>query len=114
MSHLPGNELSAASRHRTNAWLAAQHGDVAAETSELELLLAADPADMTALDRLAELAEKAHQPARAAELVRTKAEIARQLARYQKLNDRNQPIRDAEELARLAEALGHRSNPAFF
>jgi enediyne biosynthesis protein E4 len=106
MSHLPANELNAASYHRTNAWLAAQRSDVAGETRELQLLVTADPADVTALARLVELAEKDHQPDKAAEFVRKKTEIARLLARYQKLHDRNQPIRDAEELARLAEALG--------
>jgi tetratricopeptide (TPR) repeat protein len=106
MSHLPANELSAATLHRTNAWLASQRNDVAGEIRELQLLVTADPADLTALARLVELSEKEHQPDKAAELARTKAEIGRLLARYQKLYDRNQPIRDAEELARLTEALG--------
>ncbi len=106
MNHLPANERNAASLHRTNAWLAAQRGDFAAERRELELGLTANPADMTALARLADLAEKDHQPDRAAGLVRTRTEFARLLARYRKLHDRNQPIRDAEELARLAETLG--------
>jgi hypothetical protein len=50
--------------------------------------------------------EKAGQPAQAAELARKKAEINRLLARYEKLYDRNQPIRDSEEMASLAEQLG--------
>jgi hypothetical protein len=69
-------------------------------------LLEADHTDLTALTRLAELAEKEHQPAKAAELVRTKAQITELIARYRNLHDRKQPIRDAEELARIAEQLG--------
>ena len=68
LTHLPAAESNPAQLHRLNAWLAAQRGDVATERRELELLVAADPADVTALDRLAELAEKDGQPARAAEL----------------------------------------------
>ena len=108
MNHSPKPELTAAELHRTKAWLAAHRGDDAAERHELELLLASEPADESALDRLAVLAEKHGEPTRAAELGRIKAELARLLARYLKLHERNQPIRDAEELAGLAEALGRR------
>ena len=79
-----------------------------AERRELEHLLAADPADLTALDRLAQLAEKDGQPAQAAELRRRKAEIDGFAARYEKLHERKQPIRDAVEMASLAEQLGRR------
>ena len=54
------------------------------------------------------LAEKDGQPAQAAELRRKKAEIDRLQARYQKLYERKQPIRDAVEMAELAERLGRR------
>ncbi len=63
MTQLPAAESTPAQLHRLNAWLAAKQGDVAAERRELELLVEADPADLTALDRLAELAEKDGQPA---------------------------------------------------
>ena len=106
MTHLPAAESKPAQLHRLNAWLAAKRGDVDTERRELERLLAADPADLTALDRLAQLAEKDGQPARAAELRRKKAEIDRLRARYVKLHERKQPIRDAVEMARLAEQLG--------
>jgi len=108
MTHLPAMESNPARFHRLNAWLADQRGDVATERRELELLVAADPADVTALARLAELAEKEDQRARAAELVHQKADIDRLLARYRELHDRHQPFRDAVEAARLAEQLGHR------
>ena len=106
INHLPGNDQNAALLHRANAWLAAQRADLAAERRELKLLLTAHPADMTALARLAELADKENQPDRAAALRRARTECERLLAQYRKLHDRNQPIRDAEGLARLAEALG--------
>jgi propanediol dehydratase small subunit len=69
-------------------------------------VIAATPADDAALDRLAQLAEKAGQPARAAELRGKKAEMSQLRARYLKLYDRMQPMRDAEEMAGLAEQLG--------
>jgi len=109
LKHLPAEDSTSALVHRLKAWLAAKRGDVATERRELERLLAEDPADLTALDldRLAQLAEKNEgQPAQAAELLRKKAEIDRLRARYEKLFDRNQPIRDAEEMAGLAEQLG--------
>ena len=114
MTHMPAAESNPARFHRLNAWLAAHQGDVATERRELELLVAADPADVTALGRLAELAEKEGQPARAAELRRKKAEIDRLLARYLELHDRKQPFRDAAELARLAEQLGRRFEARVF
>jgi enediyne biosynthesis protein E4 len=102
LEHLPADDWTSAELHRLKAWLAAKRADIAVERQELERLLAEDPADRTALDRLARLAE----PAEAAELMRKRAEVDRLLARYEKLYDRNQPIRDAEEMASLAEQLG--------
>jgi thioredoxin-like negative regulator of GroEL len=106
LKHLPAEEFTSTQVHRLRIWLAARRGDLAIERQELEHLVAEDPADRTALDRLAQLAEKAGQPAQAAELLRKKARIDRLRARYEKLYDRNQPIRDAEEMASLAEQLG--------
>jgi thioredoxin-like negative regulator of GroEL len=108
LKHLPAAEATPAQAHRLKAWLAAHRRDVAGERRELERLLAIDPADPTALDRLAELAEKDGQPARAAELLRKKREIDRLRARYEKLHERQQPLREAEQMARLAEQLGRR------
>jgi tetratricopeptide (TPR) repeat protein len=108
ITHLPATESMPAQRHRQNAWLASKKGDVDTEHRELDRLVAADPADRTALDRLAQLAEQARQPARAAELLAQKAEIGRLLARYIELHERFQPIRDAVKMARLAEQLGRR------
>lgn len=108
MALVPALESDPVEVRRLNAWLARHRGDVDTERRELDFLVAADPADVTALARLAELADKEGQPARAAELVRQQAESDRRLARYRALNDRKQPFRDAVELARLAEQLGRR------
>jgi hypothetical protein len=52
------------------------------------------------------LAVQGGQPAQAALLRDQKAEIDGLTARYHRLYQRNQPIRDAMEMARLAEQLG--------
>ena len=70
LEHLPAEILTPAQVHRLKAWLAAWRGDLAIERQELEQLLAEDPTDRAALDRLAQLAEKAGQPSQAAEAMR--------------------------------------------
>jgi hypothetical protein len=102
------NEAKPAQRHRWNAWLAVHRKDAVAERQELESLVAVDPSAAPALDRLAALATKDGQPGRAAELQGKRAEVDRLRTRYLKLHERTQPIRDAAELARLAEQLGRR------
>jgi thioredoxin-like negative regulator of GroEL len=106
LTHLPAVTSIPSQVHRLKAWLAVNRGDFATERRELERLSTIDPADRTTLDRLAQLAEKDGQPARAATLLLKKAEIDRLRARYEKLHERKQPIRDAVELAHLAEQLG--------
>jgi len=108
MEHLPAAESTPAQVQKLAAWFAAQRGQAASERRALERLITADPADFTALDRLAELAVKDGQPERAVELRRKKIEIDRLQARYLKLHERYQPRRDAAEMARLAEQLGRR------
>jgi tetratricopeptide (TPR) repeat protein len=106
LSRLPAAESTPEQIRRLKAWLAARRADARSEQRELEGLLAVDPADLPALERLVALAEKAGQLARAAELRRKHAEIERLRARYEKLYDRKQPIRDAVEMAEIAEQLG--------
>jgi enediyne biosynthesis protein E4 len=106
LRHVPAAECKPAQVHRLQAWLSAKQNDVETERRELEKLLVEDPADGAALDRLVQLAVKDEQPTRAAELLAKKAEIVRLRARYEKLFDRNQPLRDAVEMARLAQYLG--------
>jgi thioredoxin-like negative regulator of GroEL len=107
LEHLPAAESTPDRVHRLAAWLAARRGDAASERQALERLIAADPGDGAALDRLAELALRAGQPDRAGELHRRKARRDQLGLRYQELFLRNQTVRDAEEMARLAEQLGH-------
>src|SRR5262249_34025497 len=71
-------------------------------------LLVEGPDDGPALARLVELAVRAGQTDHAAELRRRKAEVDQLRERYRQLLLRDQPVRDAAEMARLAEQLGHR------
>jgi enediyne biosynthesis protein E4 len=106
LAHLPAEGWTPARAHRLEAWDAARRGDAAAERRALEALIAADPGDLGARDRLAGLAERAGDSARAAELRRGRDEVRRLFARYLFLYDRVQPLRDAEEMAAIAERLG--------
>ncbi len=106
LAHLPAGESTPVELHRLKAWFASQRGDVKTERQELEWLIEAAPADLSALDRLAQLAKKDGSLTEAAELVRKKAEVDRLRARYETLFDRQQPIRHAVEMAQLAEYLG--------
>ena len=98
--------LTPAERHRLSAWIASKQGKLELERRELELLIEVAPADLTAVDRLAQLADQNGQPARALDLHHQKAEIERFRARYKHLHERMQPSRDALEMARLAVRLG--------
>jgi tetratricopeptide (TPR) repeat protein len=106
LKHLPASVSSQAQLHRIAAWLSSRQGDFAVERDELERLIAVDPADLPALTRLVEVAEKDGQASRAAELLQNKTEVIRLNARYAKLHNRKQPVRHAVEMARLAEKLG--------
>jgi enediyne biosynthesis protein E4 len=106
LKQLPVAEATLAQVHEIAAWLFFKRGDVISERRELEHLIAVDPAKLTALDRLAQLAEIDGQPARAAEFRRERAEVRRVRARYEELYERKQPVRNAVEMARMAEQLG--------
>jgi enediyne biosynthesis protein E4 len=106
LEHVPAAESSPASIDRVAAWLAARSGDLASERRALERLVANAPDDNAAWDRLGELAAAAGEPAYAAELRRRKTERDIAKARYEECYQRNQPVRDAEEMARLAARLG--------
>jgi tetratricopeptide (TPR) repeat protein len=106
LKHVPADGASTAQVLRLSAWLAARRGDLAAELRALEQLVGVDPSDGTARDRLIELSLRAGQSARAIELRRQAAEIAELTALYYKRFDRNQPLRDAAEMAAIAARLG--------
>jgi thioredoxin-like negative regulator of GroEL len=106
LSHLPADLSSVAEIHRIRAWLFAQRQDFRGELGELEHVVAADPADLAALERLAALSDQAGRRDLIAVFVGKKSEVERTRDRYIKLYERNQPVRDAAEMARLAEQLG--------
>jgi enediyne biosynthesis protein E4 len=106
LTHLPADALSEPQIDRLNAWLCAHRGDRGSERKELERLVAASPGDLRAIDRLTQLEDAAGQHKEAHDLHARQAEIERLKARYQQLFDRNQPLRDAEEMADLAIRLG--------
>jgi tetratricopeptide (TPR) repeat protein len=106
LHHLPATEGTPVLLGRLKVWLAASRRDVGAERRELERLIVTDPTDETAWDRLANLAAADGEPAKTTELRSRKNEVDRLQARYAKLYGRNQPIRDAAEMADLAEQLG--------
>ncbi len=108
LGHLPVEESTSAEVERLTAWLAAHRGDLDSEQRALERLIAVEPTEFVAFDRLVAIAEKRGKADRAGELRRKKTEIDRLLARYEKLDKRNQTIRDAGEMANLAERLGRR------
>ena len=114
LTHLPAVASNNAGIHRLNAWLARQRGDDTTERLELELLVGADPAALKGLDRLAELAEKENQPERAVQFRSKKHDIDRLRAHFLNRHDRKQPIRDAVELAHVAELLGRRFEARVF
>ena len=106
MKHIPAAAASLAQIVRLSAWFCAHLGDVAGERRQLEALVATNPDDLTALERLAQLAVQRGQPALALDFGRKKKAIERVRARYLKLFDRNQPSRDAEVMSHLADQLG--------
>jgi tetratricopeptide (TPR) repeat protein len=106
LAHLPVESTMPWQVHKLAAWFAARRGDVTAEGRALERLIEANPDDTAPLDRLAELAIRAGQSARAAELRRRKTELDQIRTQYQNAFRRDQTVRDAEEMARLAEQLG--------
>jgi enediyne biosynthesis protein E4 len=106
LRHIPADATTPAQVDRLAVWLAAHVGDVASERRALERLVADAPDDLSAWERRAELAGVAVQPAYAAELRRKKTELDQAKERYQECYRRNQPLRDAAEMARLAEQLG--------
>jgi enediyne biosynthesis protein E4 len=107
LKHLPAELATPAEVHRLSAWLASRCGDVERERDELAARVAEAPEDFEALERL-ETLERQSAKSPAARPRRRRADIERDRMRYRELYRRNQPARDAEEMASLAERLGHR------
>ena len=104
--HVRFDEMKPGQDHALTAWIAARSGDLESERDALDRVVAADPGDFTAINRLADLAVQNGQLDRVKELRRQQAEIQRIMVSYRQLDERNQPIRDAAELAHMAIALG--------
>ena len=86
-----------------------RRNDPSAERSALEQLIAVEPGNTAALDRLAALAQQAGDPDRAAALRRRQEEALRDKDRYRRLMIENRdpiPRDELHERARLAERLG--------
>jgi enediyne biosynthesis protein E4 len=114
LGHLPVEESTPAQVQMLTAWLAAVRGDLDSERKALERLVALEPTDFAALDRLVAIAEKEGKVDRAGAVRLKKTEVVRLLGRYEKLDKRNQTIRNALEMASLAERLGHRFEAKVF
>jgi enediyne biosynthesis protein E4 len=108
VKRLPVSAESPALVARLAAWLAAQRKDPVAERRALEQLIAIDPEDFAAFDRVAELLAHQGQSGPAIELKHRKHEIERLRGRYLQLHKRYQPWRDSAEMSVLAEQLGRR------
>jgi enediyne biosynthesis protein E4 len=106
LEHLPADGATPAQVHHLAAWFAARRGDAESERQALERLIAADPGDSAALDRLAELALRNGEAARTAELRNMKAALEPLRSRYKELFLCIQPVRNAMEMTRIAEQLG--------
>jgi tetratricopeptide (TPR) repeat protein len=104
--HIDVEKMKPARVYAIAAWFAARAGDTPAERVALEQLVASDPTNVAAVRRLADLAIHDHKPEYAGRLRDQAAEAQRALERFMHLDERNQPIRDAAELARLAVQLG--------
>ena len=107
LGRLPVEEFEPSRVYKLSAWIAAQRGELDAERRALEKLVATDPTNVTALDRLAAIEAGNGRPDLSERLRKEKAEIDQLRTRYQILFRRNQPLRDSAEMARLASRLGY-------
>jgi thioredoxin-like negative regulator of GroEL len=108
LEHLPARLFSEADRRRLRVWFAARLSDSKREREALAALVAEDPGDTAACDRLAELAFSRGDVTEAERLRRRKAELITRKAEYSKLIDRDDRAKHASELADLATALGRK------
>ncbi len=106
LKHLPPGWLSLAECHGLSAWFASKCGDTDRERREIDAMLAESPEDFEAMKRLQGL-DRGSSNRSPADWRRLRTEVERDQARYRELHRRNQPARNAEEIARLAVRLGH-------
>ncbi len=109
LAKIPADRYTATKRFSLRAWLDAQRHDPAAERTALEQLIALEPGNSRALDRLAALAFEAGEAHRAAGLRRRQEAVLRDKERYARLLvvERDPiPREELHERAALAERLG--------
>ncbi len=111
LAAIPPDRFDAEELWSLRAWFAARHGDEVAERIALEHVVAIEPGETRALDRLAELAMRAGQADRAAAIRRRQEEALRDQDRYRRLMIAGTdpiPVGELRERARLAGRLGRR------
>ncbi len=106
--HLPLSRFDRAELIEFRAWLVARQGDSGLERSTSTDLVAEEPGNIAAWDRLAEIAFTAGRKDEADNFRKRKAEVNELRNQYKKLLDRDDRAQHAEVLAQLAEKLGRR------
>jgi enediyne biosynthesis protein E4 len=106
VEQLEGSRYTMAEELRLRAWFASFRDDDAAERLSLRDLIANEPGNATAWERLAELAIKAGPATEAGTFREKQAKAIRDRERYADLIMGEEPAAHAAELARLAGALG--------
>ncbi|AGA31254.1 CRTAC1 family protein [Singulisphaera acidiphila] len=108
LAHLPASPFTKTDLLTLRAWLAAQGNDNTAERAALDELVALDPSDLTALERLAELVHQAGDLERAARLRTTKTRLDSAKFRYQTHLKNGDLATRPLEMYQLADELGRR------
>jgi thioredoxin-like negative regulator of GroEL len=106
LDHLSADRISAAEAAWLRAWFARQRGDEAAERQALEAILAMEPANTSALSRLAEILQHRGEAAAAGAVRDRKAALDAVLDRYTRLYRQDSLAEHLPELDSLAERLG--------
>jgi tetratricopeptide (TPR) repeat protein len=111
LAHLPAARFTTAEWHELEAWFAARRGDTPAERRALKALLSEAPDSPGALERLIELALRAGETRRVADLRARQARLDAARKRYDDLiftrdSARRDPVARALELVQVARTLG--------
>ena len=110
--HLPADREPEGLVPALRAWFAARRGDTETERRALRQAVDLNPADASAIERLAALEREAGRPEEAVRLRRSLPDIDRCHKEYVRLLSSDSPELHADELARVAERLGRRFDAA--
>jgi tetratricopeptide (TPR) repeat protein len=108
VTHLPLVALTTSEAEELRGWLAALQGDASLERESLLSLVALEPGNISAWDRLAELSMLAGRKTEAEEFHKKKEEFNRVREEYKQLIGRDDRAAHSQKLAHLAETLGRR------